>query len=89
MYIVAHHRIADPSRFWDVVQSISSQLPDGLALHQCLPRKDGTEAVCVWEAHSLNGVRSFIEAGVGDFSTNEYFDAVAKEGINVPRRTAT
>ncbi len=84
MYAVVHHRISDPEQFWSLVQQATPNLPESLTIHHCLPKADGSEALCVWEGPSLQEVRETVESAVGEYSRNEYFEADAKEGINLP-----
>jgi hypothetical protein len=84
MYVVVHHHISDPDRFWPQVQQATPDLPQDLTIHLCLPTRDGREAACVWEGPSLDEVREAVEGVVGAYSRNEYFEAEAKEGINLP-----
>lgn len=84
MYIAVHHRISDPQKYWCIVRDAAGNLPSTLRLHQCLPKANGREALCVWEGSSLDEVREFVEAGVGDVSTNEYFEVEHREGVNLP-----
>jgi len=84
MYVAVHHRISDPEQFWSQVQEATPNLPAHLKIHQCLPKGDGREAVCVWEGPSLEEVRGAVESVVGAYSRNEYFEAEAKEGVNLP-----
>jgi hypothetical protein len=76
VYVSVIHRIADPEVFWGRVQA--TDIPAGIALHGALPNEEGTKATCLWEADSLETVRSLVEETVGEVSDNEYF-AVAEE----------
>jgi hypothetical protein len=53
-------------------------------VHHTFPSPDGRKAVCVWEAESVEAVRSFLEPALGAVSRNEYYQAPNKEGIAVP-----
>jgi hypothetical protein len=59
-------------------------LPAHLKVHHTFPSPDGRKAVCVWEAESVEAVRSFLEPALGAVSRNEYYQAPNKEGIAVP-----
>jgi hypothetical protein len=73
-YIVAIHDVSDPDRFWSAATDAMPNLPPGLALHATLPSGDGSRAVCLWEAESVDALRGVIDATVGDASRNEYFE---------------
>jgi hypothetical protein len=72
-YIVAIHDISDPDRFWNA--AAASTPPPDIALHATYPRSDGSRAVCLWEADSVETVRNLVESTMGDASRNEFFEA--------------
>jgi hypothetical protein len=72
MHVVAIHSISDPDKFWSAADE--SEPPEGVALHSAFPNDDGSRAVCLWEADSLNDVRELVEGTVGDVSKNEFFE---------------
>jgi hypothetical protein len=72
-YIVAVHDISDPDRFWGAADP--SAIPAGITLQATYPRSDGTRAVCLWEADSLDDVRNLVDTMAGDSSRNEFFEA--------------
>lgn len=86
MYIVVDHRIHDPVRFWGTVAALEPILPAGVKLHHSIPSPDGRRCVCVWEARSIGAVRDFLEPHIGQVSTNEYFQAQNRDGVEVPSR---
>jgi hypothetical protein len=83
MYIVAVHDIADAEKFWAGVKEAA--IPEGIALHSSLPNATGSRAVCLWEAESLGAVRDLVEATVGPYGTNEYFEVDARNALGLPR----
>jgi hypothetical protein len=84
MYIVVEHEIADPKAVWETAQAGSADLPSNLKLHQVFPNKDGTKAVCLWEATKVDEVKDFIERGVGQVSNNTYFAVEAENAVGLP-----
>jgi hypothetical protein len=72
-YIVAIHDISDPDRFWRAAGA-AAELPPGVALHSSFPRDDGSRAVCLWEADSVDAVRELVDGAVGEYSRNEFFE---------------
>jgi hypothetical protein len=72
-YIVAIHDISDPDRFWGAADPAA--IPPQVTLHATYPRGDGSRAVCLWEADSVDTVRDLIESVAGDSSRNEFFEA--------------
>ena len=84
MYVVVQHQIHDPAAFWSRV-SQAPELPAGVTLHSSYPSSDGSRAVCLWEADSVESVRSLVESVVGDLSTNDYFEVGAERAMGLPR----
>ena len=72
-YVVAIHEISDPEGFWDTAGS--SEIPEGITLHETYPREDGKRAVCLWEADSVDAVRELVDGLSGATSQNEFFEA--------------
>ena len=56
MYVLVQHTISEPAVFWNAADP-RSNLPPKLKLHHTFPTSDGTRAVCIWEAESVNAVR--------------------------------
>jgi hypothetical protein len=72
-YVVAIHEIANPDRFWNAADP--SQLPPEVKLHATYPQGDGSKAVCLWEADSVEAVRDLVERTTGDASRNQFYEA--------------
>lgn len=81
MYVLVHHDIHDPHRFFAVAEEATPNLPPELTLHHTIPARDGSFATCLWEAESVEAVRSFLEPVLGDISSNRYSEAENREGI--------
>jgi len=84
MYVVVNHEITDPSKFWPTAQSATNSLPDGLKVIHTLSAIDGTKAVCVWEANSIDAVRNFLDPATKGMARNHYFASLNKEGFAMP-----
>jgi hypothetical protein len=84
MYIMVQHTISEPAAFWNAADptAISPQIK----LHHTFPTPDGTRAVCIWEAESVETLRSFLEPATGRMSRNEYFPVENREGFARPSR---
>ena len=82
MFVIVEHDISDPKNFWDKADDVS--LPADLKLHQSMPNKTGTKAVCVWEANALEDVSRFVEQAVGGWSKNTYFAVEAEKALGLP-----
>ena len=72
-YVVAIHNISDPDSFWSAADP-STELPPGVTLHATYPQPDGTRAVCLWEAESVDSVRQLVDQVSGSWSRNDYFE---------------
>ena len=84
MYLVAKHAISDPERFWGAVRAAGTPPAAGPKLHGTYPNRDGTEAVCLWEAESIDAVKAAVEAVVGDSSRNEFFEVDPARAVGLP-----
>jgi hypothetical protein len=75
MHVGVIHRIRDPEGFQAAESKAMEQgLPSSVALpiHSATP--DHRVGVCIWEGESVEAVRDVVEAVVGPYSENEYFE---------------
>lgn len=84
MYIVVQHTISNPTEFWGGAQQMMPKIPATAKLHHTFPTKDGTHAVCLWEAESVKSLRDFLEPLIAPVSQNEYFQVENKESVAMP-----
>jgi hypothetical protein len=82
MHVVVIHQISDPEKFWGAASE--SNLPEAITLHSALPNDDGSRAVCLWEADSLDAVKQVVDDTVGDVSNNEFFEVNAQNAQGLP-----
>jgi hypothetical protein len=82
VYAIAIHTISDPEKFWAGAQDM--EIPSGLTLHSVVGNQDGTKAVCVWEADSVDSIRNFVDPATEGISTNEYFQANEQNSMGLP-----
>ena len=73
-YVVAIQDVSDPERFWSGAKEAVGRLPQGITLHATYPQQDGSKAVCLWEAESVDAVRRAVEEAVGGTSRNQFFE---------------
>jgi hypothetical protein len=85
MHVIALHDIRDPEKFGELVGPTIEKIPSGMKLNFMLPSQDGDQAVCFWEAGSVEDVRSFIDGATGDASKNEYFPVEESQAIGLPQ----
>lgn len=83
MYVIVNHTITNPAGFWGALQAAGSP-PEGTRVHHMLPSTDGSAAVCLWEADSVERVRTLVEATVGSHSTNTFFAVDAANARGLP-----
>jgi hypothetical protein len=86
MYAIAIHTISDPEKWWAGAQDM--EVPTGLTLHSVVGNQDGTKAVCVWEADSVDSIRTFVDPATRGISTNEYFQANEQYSMGLPTPTS-
>jgi hypothetical protein len=85
MYITVVHEITDPSTFWGAAQeAITQPMPEGVSLHGVLPSTNGSHAVCLWEAPSVDAVREMVESLVGQVSKNDYHEVDSANARGLP-----
>jgi hypothetical protein len=84
MYIMVQHTISEPAAFWNGADP--NTLSPQIKLHHTFPTPDGTRAVCIWEAASVDAVRNLLEPLIGSISRNEYFPVENREGFARPSR---
>jgi hypothetical protein len=84
MYIIAEHEITNPKTFWEKAQSVLASLPSNVKVHQTLPNQDGTKAVCLWEAATVDQVKGIVEGAVGNVSRNTYFAVEPSNAMGLP-----
>jgi len=84
MFIIVNHTIRDAGRFWGDLRAAGAP-PEGTKVHQMLPSSDGASAVCLWEADSVDTVRSLVEKTVGSSSSNTFFAVDASNAMGLPK----
>ena len=84
MYVLIQHTISEPAAFWNAADP--NTLSPNLKLHHTFPTPDGTRAVCIWEAESVDALRNLLEPVIGRVSRNEYFAVENREGYVRPSR---
>jgi hypothetical protein len=75
MHVGVIHRIQDPEGFQAAESKALEQgLPSGVALPIHAATPDHRVGLCIWEGESVAAVRDVVEAVVGPYSENEYFE---------------
>jgi hypothetical protein len=84
MYVLVQHTVTDPASFWN--DADPRTLEPKVKLHHTFPTPDGTRAVCIWEADTVDTLRNLLEPMIGKVSRNEYFAVENREGFALPSR---
>ena len=75
MFVTVIHHIHDPKGFQAAEdKAIEKGLPADVALPIHAATEDHRLGVCIWEGKSVDAVREIVEAVVGPYSKNEYFE---------------
>jgi hypothetical protein len=85
MYVVAKHRIKDAEAFFSVSRVAAENAPAGVYGRQFCPSRDNAEAVCLWEADSVEVVERYLDALIGEAGENAYFQVSAEHAIGIPQ----
>ncbi|TVR95126.1 MAG: hypothetical protein EA416_02330 [Trueperaceae bacterium] len=83
MFIAIDHEIHDPERFQQCAEQVFP-LPEGLHVHQFLPATDLSKAACLYEAPSVERLQAYLDAALGDASTQHYFPVAETHAIGLP-----
>lgn len=84
MFISVIHRISDPDAFRTIAASDANEIPADVKLHQSVTSADGSTAICLWEAASVDHVREILEPLLGRVSKNEYFQIDPTNSMGLP-----
>lgn len=86
MYIVVQHTISEPGTFWNAADPTT--ISPEIKLHHTFPAPDGSRAVCIWEAASVDALRTALEPQLGRVSRNVYFAVENRDGFARPSGVA-
>ena len=89
MHIAIHHTITDPQKWEQVTKRMTTLLeegrvPQGLKGLLYLPGADGRKADCVWEAPSVDALKSFVDQEIGTAARNDYFEINSSAAFGLP-----
>ena len=88
--IVVQHRINDPEKFFGLTEEVTGNAPAGVRPRQFCPSQDRTEAVCLWEADSVDALRRYLDSIAGtDVTENSYFVINEEYAFGLPEHAAT
>lgn len=89
MHVVALHRITDPDKFFSMdPEEVSTGGPPGVTGRQFFPSTDRSEAVCLWEADSIDSLRDYLDPALEGVAENRYFEVNAEISMGLPQEAA-
>ena len=83
MYIVVEHTITNPDAFFSLASRVS-EAPAGIKALHFFPSAGRDRAVCVWQAHSVDAVKSFLEPMSSQSSINTYYAVDGTKAMGLP-----
>lgn len=89
MYVVAQHRIIDREKFFSMnAEEVAGGGPAGVRGRQFFPSQDGSAAVCLWEADSLDSLREYLDPATAGVAENTYYAVDAERAMGLPEGAA-
>ena len=91
MFIVVHHTITDQEAAFARGQNLldGNGAPSGVQVREFYPSRDRADVFCLWEGSSLDEVRDYVDATLGDASRNTYFEVDAEIARGLPELAAS
>ena len=89
MFVTVHHQIRDSKQWANSTKHIiemmeQGKLPKGLKGLMFLPSADGRQADCLWEADSVEHLKSFIDEETGSAAKNEFIRLNDRDALGLP-----
>jgi hypothetical protein len=86
MFIVVHHTITDPETAFARGENLlaGNGAPAGVRAREFYPSRDKADVFCLWEGNSVEEVRDYVDATLGDASRNAYFEVDAEIARGLP-----
>jgi hypothetical protein len=89
MHIVALHRITDPEKFFSMdAEEVAGGGPPDVQGRQFFPMKGENMAVCLWEADSIDSLRSYLDPATDGVAENTYFEVDTERAMGLPEAAA-
>lgn len=84
MYVVVQHRIIDPQTAFPRGEKLIKRegAPTGARPLQFYPSRDGSAVACLWEAPSVETVRTYVDSTLGDASENTCYEVDAEQAFS-------
>ena len=85
MNVVVQHRITDPEKFFSMdAGEVGGGGPPGTQVRQFFPYKDGSAAICLWEAPSIDALRDYLDPATAGAAENAYFEVDSERAMGLP-----
>ncbi len=86
MFFVVHHTITDEETAFTRGQNLldGTGAPPGVQVRQFYPSRNKADVFCLWEGNSLEDVRDYVDATMGDSSRQDYFEVDADVARGLP-----
>ena len=89
MHVVVQHRILDSEKFLSTdAEQIVGGGPPGVRGRQFFPSSDGSTAVCLWEADSVDALREYLDPATEGVAENSYFEVDTQRAMGLPEAAA-
>lgn len=84
MHVLVLSTVTDPDSFWGSLKQSYGRLPAGARWVLAVASTDGTRAVNVIVADSIESVRSIFDTSAGGFAATEYLEADITNAVGLP-----
>jgi len=87
--IIAQHQIKDPETFFGLTEEVLGNVPPGVQVRQFCPSEDKSRPVCLWEAPSMEALRSYLDPIAGpEVTENLYYVVDEESAFGLPQEAA-
>jgi hypothetical protein len=87
MFVIVHHQISDPQKFWGDPEGFFASIPTGLKVHAGYPSADLKRATILWECDDLPHLRAFVDEITTGMAKNEYLRVDEGKAVGLPPRS--
>jgi hypothetical protein len=89
MHIAVVHRITDPEKFFSMdAEEVAGGGPPDVQGRQFFPSTEGSTAVCLWEADSIDSLRNYLDPATAGAAENSYFEVDTERAMGLPAAAA-
>ena len=78
------HEIHDPEAFAELGTTLLEKQPTGIRNLQACMSEELDTCTCIWDAPSVEELSEFVDASLGEASTQEYFPILESQSIGLP-----